>query len=192
MYAIIGLGNPDNKYAKNRHNLGFMAIDELARKYEAPAYENKFDGQFTRIEIGGRRVFLLKPMTYMNNSGIAVAKLRNFYKVAVEDIFVIYDELDLVLGKVKIKQAGGDGGHNGIKSLDSHIGKNYWRIRFGIDHPGYKDMVTSYVLSDFTNGERKEVDTRLESIAKNAELLIKGDRELFLTKFYEEFKEESK
>lgn len=185
MYAIIGLGNPDGKYANNRHNLGFLAIDELARKFEAPAYENKFDSQFSRIKIADRVVFLLKPMTYMNNSGIAAAKLRNFYKIPVENIYVIYDELDLALGKVKIKQGGGDGGHNGIKSLDAHIGKNYWRVRFGIDHPGHKDMVTSYVLSDFTNGERKEVDEKLQAITKHAELLVKGERELFLTKFYE-------
>ena len=110
MYAIIGLGNPDAKYAKNRHNLGFMAIDEIAHKFEVPAFENKFDSQFARTEIGGRRVFLLKPQTFMNNSGIAVAKFRNFYKVPVENIFVIYDELDLALCKLKIKQGGGDGG----------------------------------------------------------------------------------
>ena len=185
MYAIIGLGNPEAKYAKNRHNVGFMAIDALARKFEVPAFENKFDGQFARTEIAQRRVFLFKPQTFMNNSGIAVAKLRNFYKIPTENIFVIYDELDLALGKLKIKQAGGDGGHNGIKSLDAHIGKNYWRVRFGIDHPGEKSMVTSYVLSDFTNGEQKEVDSGLDRIAKNINLLIKGERELFLTKFYE-------
>jgi len=185
MYAIIGLGNPDKKYEGNRHNLGFMAIDALARKFEVPAFENKFDSHFARTEIAGRRVFLLKPQTFMNNSGIAVAKLRNFFKVPVENIFVIYDELDLALGKVRIKQGGGDGGHNGIKSLDAHIGKNYWRVRFGIDHPGHKDMVTSYVLSDFTNGEKREVEVGLEKLVGNLELLIKGERELFLTKYFE-------
>jgi PTH1 family peptidyl-tRNA hydrolase len=188
MFLFVGLGNPESKYAGNRHNVGFMAIDEIARQLGVAKYASNFDGQFARTEIAGRRVFLLKPQTFMNKSGISVAKLRNFYKIPVENIFVFYDELDLESGKVKIKQAGGDGGHNGIKSIDAHIGKNYWRVRFGIDHPrsfgGNKDMVTSYVLSDFTNGERKEVDEKLTRLAENAELLVKGERELFLTKYY--------
>ena len=187
-WVIVGLGNPGPEYARTRHNVGFDAIEEFASKHNIKLDRGKHKARIGTGQIDGVGVALVKPMTYMNNSGIAAAKLRNFYKVPVENIFVIYDELDLTLGKVKIKQAGGDGGHNGIKSLDAHIGKNFWRIRFGIDHPGHKDMVTSYVLSDFTNGERKEADARLESIAKNVELLIKGDRELFLTKFYEESK----
>lgn len=185
MFLLVGLGNPDTKYAGNRHNVGFMAIDAIAREIGAPAFESKFDGEFCRTEIAGRRVFLLKPQTFMNKSGISVAKLRNFYKIPVENVFVFYDELDLALSKVKVKQGGGNGGHNGIKSIDAHIGKNYWRVRFGIDHPGHKSMVSSYVLSDFTNGERTEVEPKLGKLAKNVGLLVKGERELFLTKYYE-------
>ena len=184
MYLFIGLGNPEEKYAGNRHNVGFMAIDALAARLGAGAWENKFDGQMVRTEIDGRRVFLLKPQTFMNKSGISVAKLKNFYKIPTENIFVIYDELDLELTKLRVKQGGGDGGHNGIKSIDAHIGKNYWRVRFGIDHPGIKSMVSSYVLSDFTNSERKEIEPKLERIAENAQLLIKGEREKFLTDYY--------
>lgn len=184
MYLFIGLGNPDSKYEKNRHNVGFMAIDKIAEHLGVNNFENKFDGQFARTEVAGRRVFLLKPQTFMNKSGISVAKLKNFYKIPLENIFVIYDELDLELAKVKIKQGGGAGGHNGIKSIDAHISKNYWRVRFGIDHPGQKSMVSSYVLSDFTNGEKAEIEPKLADIAENVELLIKGEREKFLTKYY--------
>lgn len=184
MYLLVGLGNPGTKYENNRHNVGFMFIDHLAKKLEAPEFSEKFDSLHCRTEIAGKRVFLQKPQTFMNKSGIAVSKLANFYKIPLQNIFVIYDELDLEFAKIKIKQAGGDGGHNGIKSIDSQIGKNYWRIRFGIDHPGNKDMVSSYVLHDFPANEMEDLPSYFERMANNAELLIKSEREKFLTNYY--------
>lgn len=187
MYLFVGLGNPETKHLGNRHNIGFMAIDAIATAHGAPSFENKFDGQFARTEIAGRRVFLLKPQTYMNNSGTSVAKIKNFFKIELQNIFVIYDELDLALAKLKIKQGGGDGGHNGIKSLDAHIGQNYWRLRFGIDHPrsfgGNKDMVVSHVLSNFSKPEQEQIAPALQKIASEIPLLLQGQRELFLTKY---------
>ena len=184
MYLFVGLGNPGSKYENNRHNVGFMFIDHLAKKLEAPQFSEKFDSLHCRTEIAGKRVFLQKPQTFMNKSGVAVSKLANFYKIPVENIFVIYDELDLEFAKIKIKQAGGHGGHNGVKSIDSLNGKNYWRIRFGIDHPGRKEMVNSHVLSDFPKNELEDLPSYFETMANNMDLLIKGDREKFLTGYY--------
>lgn len=184
MFLIVGLGNPGEKYSKNRHNIGFMAIDEIAEHFGFDNFSDKFDGSYCKGEIAGEKVFLLKPQTMMNNSGISAQKLANFYKVPIENVICIYDDLDVEFGKVKIKQAGGDGGHNGIKSLDSHLGKNYWRLRFGISHPGHKDKVNKYVLSDFTKAELAEIPFMLKNIAENFDLIIKGDRELFLTRYY--------
>ena len=185
MYLFVGLGNPGSKYENNRHNVGFMFIDHLAKKLEAPEFSEKFDSLHCRTEIAGKRVFLQKPQTFMNKSGVAVSKLANFYKIPLNNIFVFYDELDLEFAKIKIKQAGGDGGHNGIKSIDSLVGKNYWRLRFGIDHPGHKDKVNSYVLSDFKQNELDDLPSYFERLAANADLLIKGERELFLTRYFE-------
>ena len=185
MYLFVGLGNPGSKYQNHRHNLGFMAIDEIAQRHEFPEFQEKFDGLMSRGGIGGHRVFLFKPQNFMNKSGIATTKLVNFYKILRENIFVIYDELDLEFAKIKIKQGGGDGGHNGIKSLDQHIGKNYWRVRFGIGHPGHKDKVNSYVLNDFPKNELEDLPSYLTRLAANTELLIKGERELFLTRYFE-------
>lgn len=185
MYLFVGLGNPGSKYEDNRHNVGFKFIDHLAEKLDAPQFSEKFDSLHCRTEISGKRVFLQKPQTFMNKSGVAVSKLANFYKIPLQNIFVIYDELDLEFAKIKIKQAGGSGGHNGIKSIDSLIGKNYWRIRFGIDHPGRKEMVSSYVLSDFPQNEQEDLPSYFERLASNMDLLIKGERELFLTRYFE-------
>lgn len=185
MYLFVGLGNPGTKHENNRHNVGFMAIDAIAKRFDFPDFTEKYDGQLSKAEIAGEKVILLKPQTFMNLSGSSVSRLANFYKIAINNVFVIYDELDLELGKVKIKQAGGDGGHNGIKSIDSLFGKNYWRVRYGIDHPGMKDMVSSYVLSNFINKELLQVEKDLKTIAENLEMLINGERELFLTKYFE-------
>ncbi|PIR34423.1 MAG: aminoacyl-tRNA hydrolase [Alphaproteobacteria bacterium CG11_big_fil_rev_8_21_14_0_20_44_7] len=189
MYLIVGLGNPGAKYESHRHNLGFMAIDAIAEKLGSPSFSEKFDGQFAALGTEQDKLFLLKPMNFMNNSGISISKLANFYKIPLENIIVIYDELDLELCKIKIKQGGGSGGHNGIKSIDSHLGKDYFRLRFGIDHPGDKDFVTPYVLSNFTNNEQARVNKSLKIIAENIEMLLKQERELFLTKYYQELGE---
>lgn len=178
---FIGLGNPGSKYQDNRHNLGFMAVDDIAHHLKAPEWTEKFGGEFTRIG----DLYLFKPMGFMNNSGIAAAKIANFYKIPLENTYVFYDELDLALGKVKIKQGGGDGGHNGIKSLDSHLGKDYWRIRIGIGHPGHKDLVHSHVLNDFSEEEIPIAEKSTQILANNIEILLKGDINLFLTKYHE-------
>jgi len=180
---LIGLGNPGAKYANNRHNLGFMAVDAIAAHLKTPEWNEKFGGLLSR----SGDLYLFKPMNFMNNSGIAAAKLANFYKIPLDNIYVFHDELDLNLGKIKIKQAGGDGGHNGIKSLDAHLSKNYWRVRLGINHPGHKDLVHSHVLSDFTTEERATAEKSIKAIAENIDVLIKGDTNLFLTRYFEQW-----
>lgn len=179
MKLFIGLGNPGTKYELNRHNFGFMALDEIALHLKATGWTEKFGGLYAKTE--GAHLF--KPMSFMNNSGIPAGQLASFFKIDIEDIYVFYDELDVELGKVKIKQGGGDGGHNGIKSLDAHMGKNYWRVRMGISHPGIKEMVHSHVLSDFNADEKKTAEKVAKTIAENADLLIKGESVLFLTKY---------
>ena len=164
--AFIGLGNPGKKHEGNRHNVGFMALDVLADEAGASAEQQKFSGLLRTATYQGQKLYFFKPQTFMNCSGVPTSELLRFFKIAVEDVMVVYDELDVALGKVKIKQGGGAGGHNGIKSLDSHIGKNYWRVRIGIDHPGRKEMVHSHVLSDFAKGEQDVVDDLAKELAK--------------------------
>ena len=178
---FIGLGNPGSKYAHNRHNFGFMAIDEIAVQLKASAFVEKFGGLISRIG----DLFLFKPLDFMNNSGISSSQIANFYKIPLDNIYVFYDELDASLGKIKIKQGGGDGGHNGIKSLDAHIGKDYWRVRLGINHPGHKDLVHGHVLSDFTIDEKIVAEKTVKKIAENVNYLIQGDTNLFLTRYHE-------
>ena len=177
---FIGLGNPGAKYQHNRHNLGFMAVDEIAAHLKAPEWSEKFGGMLSRLD----DLYLFKPMDFMNNSGIPSSRIANFYKIPPENVYVFYDELDLTLGKIKIKQGGGDGGHNGIKSLDAHFGKDYWRVRLGINHPGNKDMVHSHVLSDFSADEKVIAVKCVKTIAQNIKTLTQ-DRNLFLTKYFE-------
>ena len=179
MKLFIGLGNPGKKYELNRHNFGFMALDEIAHKLKASAWSEKFGGAYAKAD--GAHLF--KPLSFMNNSGVPAGQLASFFKVDIEDTYVFYDELDIELGKLKIKQGGGDGGHNGIKSLDAHMGKNYWRVRMGISHPGIKEMVHSHVLSDFDAEEMKTASKVAKTIAENIDLLIKGESVLFLTKY---------
>ncbi len=186
MKLFIGLGNPGKKYEKNRHNFGFMAVDEIARELKAPDYIEKFGGLLTKAD----GAYLFKPLSFMNNSGIPASGLANFYKIQLNDVYVFYDELDVEPGKIKIKSGGGDGGHNGIKSLDSHLGKAYWRVRLGIGHPGHRELVHGYVLSDFTSEERKTAENVTKKIAGNIGLLLKGERELFLTRYHLEPKPE--
>ena len=173
--AIIGLGNPGAKHEGNRHNVGFMAVEELAREAGAGAAQQKFSGLLQVADYQGQKLYFFTPQTFMNRSGVPTSELTRFYKIPVENVIVVYDELDVALGKVKIKQGGGAGGHNGIKSLDQHIGKDYWRVRIGIDHPGRKEMVHSHVLSDFSGDERKVVDNLLADLAKQLPKLIDKD-----------------
>lgn len=166
MWCLVGLGNPGSKYANHRHNAGFMVIDLLAERFGNPSFSKKFHGLTTKIDMDGEPVVLLKPETYMNESGRSVQAAMAFYKLAPEKVVVLHDELDLPTGHVRIKQAGGHGGHNGLRSIDNAIGKNYWRIRLGIDHPGHKDRVHSYVLSDFSSKEREVITPVFDDVAR--------------------------
>lgn len=186
-WLFVGLGNPGEKYAGNRHNVGFLAADRIASDHGFPAYRSKFEGEFSEGTLGGARVVLLKPMTYMNNSGQSVAKSAKFFKIPPEKIVVFHDDLDLVAGKLKTKQGGGAAGHNGLKSIDAHLGTpDYWRVRLGIGHPGDKDKVHGYVLSDFSKTEQKWLEPWLEAISKYAPLLAEGKTGDFMSKVAQE------
>lgn len=182
MRLIVGLGNPGPRYADNRHNIGFMAVDEIVRRYSFGPVKAKFQGGIAEGNIGGERAICLCPTTFMNESGRSVQAAMQFYKLAPGDIFVIHDEIDLPLGKVKVKKGGGAGGHNGIRSLDAHIGPEYWRVRLGVGHPGVKALVKNFVLMDFAKEERKLVDEINQVCADNLPLLLAGDENKFMTR----------
>lgn len=182
MHLIVGLGNPGTEYAGNRHNIGFMAVDAIARRQHFPPFRAKFNGLLSEGTIEGERVLLLKPITYMNRSGDSVGKTLRFYKLGPEDVTVIYDELDLGAGKLRVKTGGGNGGHNGLRSIDPVIGTNYQRVRLGIGHPGHKDLVTRHVLGDFAKAEAAWLIPFLDAIADNAGLLAKKDASNFMNR----------
>lgn len=174
MLIIVGLGNPGSKYAANRHNIGFMAVDVIHRRHGFASWSKKFKAEIAEGEIAGERVLLMKPQTFMNLSGEAVGEAMRFYKLQPKDITVIYDELDLPAAKARIKVGGGHGGHNGIKSMDAHCGKDYRRLRLGIGHPGVKDLVHAYVLGDFAKVDQAWLVPLLDAIADNADMLVRG------------------
>lgn len=182
MRLLVGLGNPGTAYSRNRHNIGFMAADEIVRRHGFSGWKSKFQGQLADGTIEGEKVLVLKPGTFMNLSGQSVGAALHFHKIFPEDVFVFYDELDLAPGKMRIKKGGGSGGHNGIKSLDSHITPDYWRIRLGIGHPGHKDRVTGHVLGDFAQADRDWLLKLLDAVADAAALLADGRPEDFMTK----------
>ncbi len=182
MYLLIGLGNPGKEYENTRHNIGFMVVDEIIRHYGFFSPKMKFHGLLADGKIADEKVIILKPQTFMNRSGISVAEAVKFYKIPPENIIVLYDELDLIPAKVRVKTGGGSGGHNGIKDIDSHIGKGYKRVRIGIGHPGDKDMVSGYVLHKFSKDEKPAMDEVICSIAEYMPELIKGDDDLFMTR----------
>ena len=155
MFLVAGLGNPGSDYALTRHNIGFMAVDALAGRER---FSSKFQSETASLSIEGEKIILLKPMTFMNHSGRAVQAAMAFYKIPPEQVIVLHDELDIALGKIRIKQGGGANGHNGIKDIDQCIGLDYWRIRLGIGHPGMKEQVHSHVLSRFTADEMAQVE----------------------------------
>lgn len=182
MKLFVGLGNPGSAYASNRHNIGFMAADEIAQRFSFSTWNKKFQGLLCESSMGGEKILLLKPQTYMNLSGESVAAAARFYKIPVEQVIVMHDELDLPLGKLRVKQGGSAGGHNGLKSIDAHIGQNYYRVRIGIGHPGTKDLVSDYVLSNFAKAEMPLAEKMIESIAAYIELLVKDDAAGFRNK----------
>jgi PTH1 family peptidyl-tRNA hydrolase len=184
MLLFVGLGNPGAKYAGNRHNIGFMAVDAIAKRHGLQPWRRRFQGVAAEGPIGGVRVQLLLPGTFMNESGRAVAEAMHFYKLPLSDIVVFHDELDLPPGKVRVKAGGGVAGHNGLRSITAHVGNDYRRVRIGIGHPGVKDLVHSYVLSDFAKSERDWVATLNDVIADNAELLARGEDASFQNKIH--------
>lgn len=181
MQLLVGLGNPGTKYARNRHNIGFMLMDAVAEKYRAGAWKQKFRGELSECNVDGRKILLFKPLTFMNLSGEAVGELIRFYKIPVEEVCVFHDELDLPTGKIRVKQGGGAGGHNGLKSLDQHVGENYWRVRIGIGHPGDKDLVSPYVLSDFSIAELDEQEAQARVMVEMLPELIAGKEAKFMS-----------
>ncbi len=181
MKLFVGLGNPGEKYRANRHNIGFMAVDRIAERHGFGSWRKKFQGLISEGTIGGERVTLLKPETYMNESGRAVGEAQRFLKIPLSDIYVFHDELDLAPGKVKVKTGGGNAGHNGLRSITAHIENDYKRVRLGIGHPGSKDAVVYYVLNDFAKSEREWLGALLDAVADAAPYLAKGDDARFLS-----------
>ena len=182
MLIIAGLGNPGQKYENHRHNVGFMAVDEIHRHGDFEPWKSRFQALTAEGRMDGRKVLLIKPATFMNESGRAVGEAVRFYKLEAEDVVVLYDELDLAPGKIRVKKGGGAGGHNGIRSLDAHLGKDYRRVRIGIGHPGHKDKVTGHVLGDFSKADQNWLVPLLDEIARNADLLTTGDDAGFMNR----------
>ena len=174
MLVLVGLGNPEAKYELNRHNVGFMAIDSIVASYKLAPYKTKFQSQIVTKKINDTPVIFSKPQTFMNLSGKSIGNILNFYKLKCENVIVIHDDLDLNLGTVKTKIGGGSGGHNGLKSLDSIIGKNYRRLRIGIGHPGDKTLVNNYVLGDFSKSENVIINILIKNISLNFDKIIKN------------------
>ncbi|MYZ46749.1 aminoacyl-tRNA hydrolase [Propylenella binzhouense] len=184
MLLIVGLGNPGRRYAGNRHNIGFMAADEIARRHRFGPWRARFEGEIAEGSLGGEKALILKPATYMNESGRSVGQALRFYKLQPSDVVVIHDELDLSPGKLRMKTGGGHGGHNGLKSLDAHIGKEYRRMRLGIGHPGRKELVHGYVLHDFAKDDQDWIQPLLSAVAENAPLLSGGEDSSFMNRVH--------
>ncbi len=182
MKLLVGLGNPGKDYAGHRHNIGFMALDRIAEDHGLTPWKSKFQGEIAEGRLGGDKVLLLKPGTYMNRSGQAVGEAARFYKIAPEDVVVFHDELDLAPGRLKVKQGGGHAGHNGLRSIHAHIGENYGRVRLGIGHPGRKELVSGYVLHDFPKADQDWLDDLLRGISDGAPMLADGDNAGFMNK----------
>ncbi len=175
MKLFVGLGNPGAKYAHNRHNIGFMAVDRIAEDHGFSPWRAKFQGLMSEGRLGREKVVLLKPETFMNRSGQCVGQAMRFFKLTPADVTVFHDELDLAPGKIRLKQGGGHAGHNGLRSLHDHIGPDYARVRLGIGHPGHKDKVAAYVLSDFAKADAGWLDDLLRGISDGAVYLAEGN-----------------
>lgn len=179
MRLIAGLGNPGSQYERNRHNVGFMAVDRIHRQHSFSPWRRKFQALVADGQVEGEKVLLMKPMTYMNESGRAIAEAVKFYKLAPADVLVIYDELDLPAGKIRMKRGGGHGGHNGPRSVHAHIGPDYRRLRIGIGHPGDRNRVHNWVLSDFAKADAEWLDPLLDAIAASSGCLATGADDTF-------------
>ena len=182
MKLWVGLGNPGAEYAFQRHNIGFMAADRIAARHGFSPWRKKFRGEAADGVIAGERILLLKPLTWMNDSGESVQAALAFHKLAPSDVLVFHDELDLAPGKVRVKQGGGAAGHNGLRSTDRHVGNDTWRVRLGIGHPGHKDRVQGHVLGNFAKADKAWLDALLDAVADSAPLLAEGRHEDFMTR----------
>ena len=182
MLLIAGLGNPGARHAKNRHNIGFMALEAIAAEHRIGPFRARFQGALAEGSIGSERVALLAPQTFMNESGRSVGEAMRFYKLDLDAIVVVHDELDLSPAKVRVKVGGGNAGHNGLRSISAHIGNDYKRVRLGIGHPGDKALVHDYVLSDFAKTEMGWVETVCRAVADAAPLLVEGQDASFQNK----------
>lgn len=184
MRLFVGLGNPGTKYQGNRHNIGFMVLDEIARRHGFAPWRRRFQGETSEGTLDRERVVLLKPATYMNESGNAVQEAANFFKLGESDVVVFHDEIELPPAKVRVKIGGGIAGHNGLRSISAHIGNEYRRIRLGVGHPGVKDLVHIHVLNDFAKSERPWVEALIDVVADNAALLVTGKDSAFQNKVH--------
>ena len=182
MLLLVGLGNPGADYAGNRHNIGFMAVDEIVRRHSFAPFRSKFNGELSEGRIGKHKVLALKPMTYMNESGRSVGAAATFYKIPVEDILVVHDELDLEAGRFRCKTGGGHAGHNGLRSIHAHVGEGYRRLRLGIGHPGDRDQVTSHVLKNFAKSDQTWLEPLLEAVADHIELMLDDNEPEFMNR----------
>jgi PTH1 family peptidyl-tRNA hydrolase len=185
---LVGLGNPGSRYARNRHNVGFMAVDAIARRHGFPGLRSRFKGELAEGSIAGERVLLLKPQTFMNDTGESVGAAVRFFKILPEDVIAIHDEIDLRPGKLRVKRGGGSAGHNGLRSVDAVIGPDYWRVRIGVGHPGIKELVQPYVLQNFRGEELTGwVGPLLDAIAETFPLLVSGAPDAFMSEVARRF-----
>lgn len=184
MHLLVGLGNPGSRYAGNRHNIGFMAADEIVRRHGFSAWRKRFQGEISEGSFGPEKVLVLKPMTYMNESGRSVGEAMRFFDIDPAQVIVLYDELDLEPGKVRVKFGGGAAGHNGIRSISAHVGPHFQRVRLGIGHPGDRNMVQPHVLSDFAKADRTWLEPLLAAVAEHIALLVAGEEASFQNKVH--------
>ena len=179
---VVGLGNPGAAYADNRHNIGYMAVDAIARRHRWAPFHRRFQGEVAEGVLDGRKILVLKPTTYMNDSGRAVSTTARFFKLAPADVLVFHDEIDLAAGKLRVKRGGGHAGHNGLRSITAHLGSDFRRVRLGIGHPGSKDQVVGHVLKDFAKADAVWLEPLLDAIAAHFPLLAAGDDGAFMSK----------
>ena len=188
LVCAFGLGNPEPAMARNRHNIGFMAIDVIAMHWKFSPWRRRFKGVTAEGEVGGERILALKPLTYMNDSGESVGDAARFFKILSDDIIVIHDEIDLRPGKLRVKRGGGNAGHNGLRSIDACLGPDYWRVRIGVGHPGIKELVQPYVLQNFPDEERTLwVEPLLAAVAETIPLLVSGAPDAFMSEVARRF-----
>ncbi len=182
MLLLVGLGNPGPKHAQNRHNIGFLAVDEIVRRHGFGPWRARFQGLVSEGRMGTEKVLVLKPETYMNESGRAVGEALRFFKLEPDEVFVFYDEIDLAPAKLRVKLGGGTAGHNGLRSLNAHIGPDFWRIRMGVGHPGRKELVHRHVLSDFSKAEWPAMEKLIDAVAAELPKLLSGDDGGFMSR----------